>query len=358
MSLLANGFVAAGDEVLLITIASMPNSDCYRLEPRVERLSVGNEKQSPTRLAGLLANFRRITKLRSALAAWRPDSVISFGDRTNVLAIVAARLLGLRIVVSERSEFYACDIGGRLWERLRKISYPHAHKVVFQTREVAERFCHERASVTFDVIGNPIAEEFTRPVDREQDNIADHCVVAMGRLSHEKGFDILLEAFKQIASDVPNWNLAIFGEGPCREALEARRSEYELISRVHMPGRTEFPARDLAKADIFVLSSRFEGMPNVMLEAMALGVPVVAVNCSAGVRELSKNGQRALLVPRGDVVALGDTMRQLMKDPGRRAVLGRTGREVLAEYDTAVIVARWRSVCASSELDGAAESTQ
>lgn len=350
LSLLANGFVAEGDEVLLITIAAAAGSDFYELDPRVTRLNIGTQKKSTSTLSGLLANFGRVARLRKALAAWRPDCVLSFGDRTNVLSVLAARSLGLRVIVSERSDFSACDIGGGLWEFLRKFSYPRAQVVVFQTIEVAERFCRERVPVPFAVIGNPIAAEFTAPFDRDRKNVDSPSIVAMGRLSHEKGFDILIEAFGRVATDLPDWKLVIFGEGPCRGALEALRSAVGLDSRVQLPGYTKSPARDLAKAELFVLSSRFEGMPNAMLEAMALGIPVIAVDCSAGVRELSKSGQRSLLVHPGDVFSLSEALRQLMESPAQRAELGSAGREVLAEFDAARIVARWRSLCARAAL--------
>lgn len=358
LSLLANGFVAEGDEVSLITVAATAGTDFYELDPRVERLNIGTERQSTGALSGLLANFGRIARLRKALAAWRPDCVLSFSDRTNVLAVFAARSLGLRVIVSERSDFSACDIGGRLWELLRKFSYPRAQAVVFQTIEVAERFCRERVPVPFAVIGNPIAAEFTAPVDRDRENVDSPRIVAMGRLSHEKGFDILIEAFGRVATDAPDWKLVIFGEGPCRVTLEALRSAVGLDGRVRMPGRTTSPARELTKADIFVLSSRFEGMPNAMLEAMALGIPVVAVDCSAGVRELSRSGRRSLLVPPGDVVALSEALRQLMTDPARRALLGIAGREVLSEYDAATIIAQWRSLCSGVKFSAAADSSR
>jgi glycosyltransferase involved in cell wall biosynthesis len=357
LSLLANGFVAEGDDVSLITIAAAANSDFYKLDSRVKRLSIGTEKRSTSTLTGLFSNVARIARLRQSLAALRPDCVLSFSDRTNVLAILAARSLGLRVIVSERSDFSACDIGGRLWELLRNISYPRAQVVVFQTSEVAERFCRERVPVTFEVIGNPIATEFTVPVNQELKNFDGPSIVAMGRLSHEKGFDILLEAFGRVADGMPDWKLTIFGEGPCREALEAQRRASGLDSRVHLPGRTTSPARDLAMADLFVLSSRFEGMPNAMLEAMALGIPVIAVDCSAGVRELSKAGRRSLLVPPGDAVSLSEALRQITKDPLQRAALGRAGREVLAEYDASTIIARWRSLCAGLNFRASASSS-
>jgi glycosyltransferase involved in cell wall biosynthesis len=163
----------------------------------------------------------------------------------------------------------------------------------------------------------------------------------MGRLVPQKGFDRLLEAFASIARERPGWSLTIHGEGPQRLPLTERTESLGLAGQVRFPGVTDDPAAALADADLFVLSSRWEGFPTVLGEAMALGRPVVAFDCPSGPADLIRDGLDGVLVPRDDIAALASAMASLIDDPTRRAALAARAPEVLERFGLTAILARW-----------------
>src|SRR5690606_16272064 len=138
-----------------------------------------------------------------------------------------------------------------------------------------------------------------------------------------KQFDVLIEVFALLAPQFPDWDLVIWGEGPVRDLLLKQISALNMEERIALPGRTPQPWDELAKAEAFALTSSVEGFPNVLLEAMALGLPCIAFDCPSGPAEMTRNGQDALLVPLGDVAGLCKGLEQLMQDDELRKKLGK-----------------------------------
>jgi len=171
-------------------------------------------------------------------------------------------------------------------------------------------------------------------------------VVAAGRLTAQKAFGRLIRAFAAVAGRHPEWTLRIYGAGPQRRALQHVIDGHGLAGRVQLMGRTRDLRGALRGASLFALSSRFEGMPLVILEAFAAGVPVVSFDCPTGPRELIEHGRDGLLVPDGDVRALGAALVRLVEDePGRRR-MGRAAHAHAAARGPAVVAARWEALIA------------
>jgi GalNAc-alpha-(1->4)-GalNAc-alpha-(1->3)-diNAcBac-PP-undecaprenol alpha-1,4-N-acetyl-D-galactosaminyltransferase len=196
------------------------------------------------------------------------------------------------------------------------------------------------------VIPNPLPAELADPPGRRVDTTgapgARKRIMAMGRLVGDKQFDLLIDAFGGVASAYADWDLWIWGEGPDRNALAQRIAARGLTDRVRLAGRTESPWDELARAQLFVLSSAVEGFPNVLLEAMALGLPCVAFDCPSGPAEMTRQGKDALLVPAGDVEGLRQTLARMMSDPALRRILGeRAAVSVRRRYALAAVLAEW-----------------
>jgi glycosyltransferase involved in cell wall biosynthesis len=166
----------------------------------------------------------------------------------------------------------------------------------------------------------------------------------MGRLELQKGFDLLLRAFAQCVHAHPGWTLDIVGEGSEGDRLRALAEDLKIGSKVVLRGVIKDTERILREADLFVLSSRYEGFPMALLEAMASGLPVVSFDCRSGPREMIHDGVNGVLVAPNDVEALAKAMDRLMSADDERERLGEQAVGVAEKFSLAKINQMWRSV--------------
>jgi glycosyltransferase involved in cell wall biosynthesis len=163
----------------------------------------------------------------------------------------------------------------------------------------------------------------------------------MGRLSPEKGFDLLIRAFAQVAASHPDWSLQILGEGEHRPALEALVHAFQLGDRVRLPGWVDQPESLLQQAALFVLSSRYEGFPNALLEAMASGLTCISFDCDSGPVEIIRHEVDGLLVPAEDTDALARALERLMADEALRVRLALEATTVVARFGYDGVLEQW-----------------
>ena len=336
MTELCSGWHHRGHHVTLLTLSSGVD-DFYAVPPDVKRVALGVASVSTNALDAIRANVVRLQRVRAALRNAQPDVVVSFTDQTNVLVVLAAQHLGIPVVVSERIDPRRHDPGSA-WRALRHATYRHASAIVVQTERVrswGERFV-PTASVF--VIPNPqrAAQVVTPPAGDRATRI-----MAMGRLVHQKGFDQLIRAFAMVAADFPDWHLDIYGEGPDRAMLEALVRTHGVSHRVSLPGRTTQGDAALAAASVFALTSRYEGFPNVLLEAMTHGCACVATDCDSGPAELLVGGRSGLLAPVDDTAAIAGALRQLMGDRELRTSLGTAAQEASARFSPECVLDHW-----------------
>jgi glycosyltransferase involved in cell wall biosynthesis len=344
LTALANGWTEAGRHVAMVTLDSPETAPFFPLDPRVDVHRLGLAAVSRNGLEAIANNARRLVVLRRAILQTQPDVVVSFMDRTNVLTLLATVGRRLPIIVADRS---AAEPGSRIWRSLRRLAYRRARWIVVQTQGSAQRLPADlRARAV--VIPNPVLE--APPVSPAQGSPRDtpgpsapdpHLVVALGRLVPQKGFDLLIDAFASVVRRVPAVRLEIWGAGPEAGRLRRLVSRTGLDTAVTLPGATTDPAAVLAGAGIFVLSSRVEGFPNVLLEAMALGRPVIAVDCTFGPGEILRDGINGRLVPAGDTGALADAIVQLVETPELAAALGARAIEVRQRFAFDSILRSW-----------------
>jgi len=337
MSILANFWAARGDEVTLITLGSL-DLDFYNLDSRINRVALDVLCKSSTTLDAIKNNCIRLIKLRKAVHKTRPEVIISFMDSMSVVTLLSTIGMSIPVVVSEHIDPRQKPPPG-IWNFLRRWTYSLTSAVVVLTselREVVNEFVPEKK---LHVIPNPAI-----PVPKASDLkppfiLPSHFVIAMGRLTPQKGFDFLLDAFALCTHT--SWSLVILGEGPDREGLETQIKQLNLGSRVFLPGNISEPAVILRKSGLFVLSSRFEGFPMALVEAMSCGLPVVSFDCPTGPGDIIRDGYDGVLVPPGDVGALMKEMDRMMGDKEERKKLAGCAKEVIDRFSIEKIIGKW-----------------
>jgi GalNAc-alpha-(1->4)-GalNAc-alpha-(1->3)-diNAcBac-PP-undecaprenol alpha-1,4-N-acetyl-D-galactosaminyltransferase len=338
---MANAWVARGWEITLLTFDDGHEPSFYPLDSRVDHRPLGVATDSSGAIQAIKSNLDRIRLIRHAVTSSRPEVVVSFLDMVNVRVLLATRGLGIPTIVMEQTDPGQKQLGAS-WNTLRRLLYPRASRLVVLSETARSYFAAaiQKRSV---IIPNPIAIELPNATDGPA-NSSGRTVVAMGRFAPEKGFDLLLDAFASIASQHPDWQLAIWGDGPLRPQLEAHRERLGLTNRVAMPGRTTQPFAVLRQADLFVMSSRREGFPLALGEAMACGLPAVSFDCPSGPREIIRHEMDGLLVPDGDVAALAAALSRLMSNDAERERFAARAVDVNERFGAERVLGQWESM--------------
>ena len=341
MTLLTHGLLARGHAVTVITLFG-DDSDFYTLASGANRMALGIDGDSPTFIHGLANNLHRIRILRRAIKSTTPDVVVSHILSTNIITIMAVGRMSIPVIVVEHND-PGMNPTGRIWETLRRRTYPRARKLVSVSQGVDKQFSWLSAERR-TVIHNPLALPENAPAFDKQMDTSRNWIASMGRLTRQKGFDLLLQAFAKVTAKHPDWRLLIIGEGPLRGELEELRNKLGLAEVVSFAGLVAHPSAPLRKAKLFVMASRFEGFPYAALEAMASGLPVIYTDCPSGPREIIRDGIDGLLVPNADVPALAAAMDRLMSDAAERERLALRAPEVLGRFGEDRIIAQWEAL--------------
>jgi glycosyltransferase involved in cell wall biosynthesis len=336
LSALANRWHRDGDHVTVVTFAA-PGDDFFSLAPGVERVSLDRLAPSRNAVGASFANLARVVALRRAIERTSPDAVVSFIDQTNVLTLAATAGLRVAVVISERIDPARHPLG-RVWHFLRRVTYRRATFVVVQHERFSGFFASFVPRRKLRVIPNPIAAEaMVTSANRAL------TVVAVGRLTHQKGFDLLLRAFAKASRAHEYWSLILCGEGADRDDLAALAGDLGVAERVIFRGRCA-NWWNMVPAEIFALSSRYEGFPNALAEAMSSGLAVVAFDCSPVIREVIRHRIDGIVVPGEDVLALAGALEELMGGARLRRELAARAPEVRERYSLDRIAPIWRQM--------------
>jgi glycosyltransferase involved in cell wall biosynthesis len=335
---LCNSWIDKGHAVTILKLDSESETSFYPLHHRIELVSLGVADNSTSVLHAIKRNLNALKIIRNTLRRLQPDCIISFVEITNITTIISAQGLGVPVVISERTH-PPCHPIPRVWRTLRCITYPFSDVLVTQTLETRDIFPRFIQNRTF-VIPNPV---FLPRMYYKQPEIKHRrCkrVIAVGRLARQKRYDLLLEAFAQVLQE-HEASLTILGEGPLRDELSIKAKNLGVDKWVHFRGIVQNPFDAVRESDLFVMSSEYEGFPNALLEAMALGVAVISFDCSAGPSDLISNGVNGLLVPPLDTDALARAMNKLLGDEDMRSNLAKNARAVIRQFSLDKILAKW-----------------
>lgn len=330
---LANAFAGAGHTVSVVTVLSNDNE--YSLDKGVRRYVL--EKKTSSNY--LVRNIKRVTALRKVLKDIRPDLLISFMAEPNVRALIASRFLKIKTIVSIRNDPNR-EYASKLSKFMAKTLFRLADGIIFQTPD-ARAWFPRRIQERSAIIPNQVSDVFF-----QMGHVSDaHGIVAIGRLARQKNYECLIDAFSRIA-DQTGENLVIYGEQygdtGARSKLEGLVKGKGLEDRVFLPGETNCVQEKLAGAKLYVLPSDYEGMPNSLLEAMAVGVPCIATDCPCGgPRMVIENGVNGILVPVGDSNALAEAILRVLGDEDMRRRLGENAKGSAQAYRRENVFAQW-----------------
>jgi len=325
---LANSWVEGGRSVLLITLDGAQIPPFFPLDDRVVQVTVPMVGVGPAAFLSSVAKFRQLVRARHV------KLVVSFVTGANVAATLGLIGTGVPVVIAER-DHPRCHRPKGLLAILRPLAYRRARKIVLQSDSFVSLLPKTVRSHAV-TIPNPIFP-LAAPAPRTEGRFR---VCAAGRLVEKKGFSELIAEFGMIAPDFPDWDLIIYGAGPEEARLRRQIDTLGLNERITLPGEVSDLPERLRFVDLFVLSSRYEGFPNALCEAMAAGCAVVARDCPGAIRDIIVSDVNGIIAPG----RLADSMVALMKDGALRERLGREARETIVRFAPDTIVSRWEGL--------------
>ena len=344
---LAHHWAEQGWTVTMVTLASS-TLDFYDIHPSVRRIALNQADKSRNPIAAIVNNLQRSITLRRILRTTKPDIALGIMTTANVLlCLSAAGLRGIAVIGSERIYPPRWPLG-RLWEQLRRWTYPSADRIVMLTNEGLHWLGREIPKAYGVVIPNPVRYPLPITAPRLAPgawvNSDRKLLLAVGRLNEQKRFDRLLQAFAKLAPENAAWDLVILGEGELRSELEQQARTLGLTTRAHLPGRAGNIGDWYARADLYVMSSHFEGFPNALGEAMAHGCAAVSFDCDTGPRDIIRHEVDGLLAPAGDVARLATALGRLMRDDGLRLRMAGRAIEARERFSLEKIAEIWKTM--------------
>ena len=285
----------------------------------------------------------RYVRLKQLLAEQRPRRVLALLSKTNILCCAAAWDLPVHLVVSERND-PRLQTMDHLWRWLRMVYYRRADVVTANPEGVLDALQDMGAWRRLELLPNPLPNAVRTD---QPPSTADrrHQILAVARLVPQKGLDVLLRAFASLPRSVRDgWTVVLVGDGPERQRLRTLGETLSIAEAVAFEGFQSNPLSYMHSAAIFALPSRFEGMPNALLEAMASGLPAIVTDASPGPLEMVTDGRNGLVVPTEDPVAFAAALQTLMLTEEQRTQLGEAARQTLRSMEWPVVEPLWRSV--------------
>lgn len=336
---LCNAWAARGDQVTLVPTFSGGGQPFYEVSNDVEFVYlakvVGSTSKSPFNY------LKRLLALRRLIASKKPDVVISFLPNVNVAAIVSTIFFSVPVICCERRD-PSSQPTTRFWELACRMTYRFADMLVVQTEAVSHTVGKIYSGAKrVRTVANPLPDEISR-IERGAPHNARRTLLSIGRLSSEKQVEKIVSVFSKVASDYPDWDLCIYGDGKVRDEIDRQIHCLGLQDRAFLLGRTTSPWLMMADSDAFIMTSMYEGFPNALLEAMGVGLPCVVFDCPSGPRDITSNGKDAFLVSLGDEAMLEEKLREIMSNETLRSRMGNQARaSILARYGLHTVLSKW-----------------
>lgn len=270
----------------------------------------------------------RITSMRKIIKQFKPDIIVPFIDTVVLCAFLAQIGLNNSFVYTVRNSPWE-ERENRITKIFKKLMISHANYIMLQNEEQREYFKSKYRDKEV-IVPNPVSLKFIDSPKSHYTNQIKH-IVFVGRLEAQKNIPLLLEAFSDVRKEFPQIDLKLYGAGSQREQIEEKVFKLGIDDSCCICGRSNNIEKELQQADLFVLTSNYEGMPNSLIEAMTVGVPCISSDCRTGPKSLINSGKSGLLFKTGDKESLKKELIWALKHPLEMADLGRSGRNFILE---------------------------
>ncbi len=331
-SIIANGLSESGFNIL---IASILNGDkpFFPLNEEIKTISLS---KSNTRILYQVPKI--IYKLRKLIISEDVD-VLIVADTMSVLFTLPA-ILGLDVKHIGWEHFnFNSDLGRKGRRLARQLAARYCDSIITLTERDKEYWLkNTKHKSQITAIANPCPYPIQENINKRKSKI----VLAVGRLTDQKGFDLLLKAWIKVVKNAPDWKLKIVGDGKEKNTLNKFILQNKLTESVEIPGSTDNVKAYYDEAEIFCLSSRFEGFPMVLLETLSFGLPVVSFNCDTGPEEILE-GTDSILVPPNEVDLLASALLSLINDEDRRSSISFKSQDKAKLYQPSNIISEWEN---------------
>ncbi len=334
MTTLAGAFAEHGIDTEMLLLKDEPKT--YHVNPKVKII----ECYCPMASNKIKWHIDRILSIRQAIKKSNADTIISFMWDINMNVIMACLGLNKRIIVSERAD-PSNESRKRTFRFACKWILPRADITVFQTPQVREMYPRsiQKKSV---VIPNPIPNSLPEPYQRERKKV----IIAAGRLTKQKNFEMLMKAFQIFSKDHPDFQLNIYGEGHLKSELEKCAEELGIKDKVTMPGYVSNVNEVMNDAAIYASSSNYEGISNSMLEALAMGIPSVCTDCPVGgAAMVIQSGVNGILVPVNGINQMASAFSKIADSKEFAELLSRNAIKSCNEFLLDSVFEKWRKLC-------------
>lgn len=335
---LASYLVQHGHQVEILTMSETEKA--YELDKRVSVRILLSLKERKNTVMNTLIRMPRFWKY---LKVNVPDAYIVMLPKTTIMLLMFRWLTKAKVIAAERVD--PASYSNRIAKMLKKYA-KRADGWVFQTEDARKWYVDAIQDCRSIVIPNAVNPVFIRPRYEEKKR---KVIAGAGRLDVQKNFGLLIRAFAKIATEFPEYNLIIYGKGDEEQGLKSLAENLGLQDRIEFPGNIQNIAEEMEKNTMFVLSSDFEGMPNALMEAMALGLPCVSTDCPCGgPRYLIRDGVNGLLVPVGDADEMAEAMRKILSDPDMAGNMGKEAMKIVKDLAPEKIYGLWENFIIST----------
>lgn len=343
----ANYLVRHGYEVVIATSDQRGQKPFFALDPAIRCVDLGinyEENNGKSLLNKLLhypfKQYRHRKRMTALLAKEQPDITISmYCNEASFLPTIKDG--SKKVLEIHFSKYKRLQYGRKgLWRMVDWWRSRMDERLVRRYDKFVV-LTHEDKGYWGDLPNIEVIPNARSFHTSQQADLSQKCVLAIGRYSHQKGFERLIEAWEPIARRYPDWHLQLVGDGEEKVALQKQIERLKLTANIELAPPTGHIEKLYTQASIFALSSRYEGLPMVLLEAQTFGLPIVSFACKCGPRDVIEDNKTGFLIPEGDINGLSQALLRLIGDVSLRQQMGTAAKLASERYDEAYVMQLW-----------------